>query len=162
MIEYKPHEDEVPPQAKDYKSMLNSDIPYEERELIQRVIRSLKPQTGERDLPRWTLVKRAFCTGQTVSKLICYRYGFDPDKEISAPYLSDEDEDTYDILEKVKELESLLSAVEERIKQAYNNRSRGRVRDRASDNRWMHRQIEERRRLENELAVAKGETCTIL
>lgn len=65
--------------------MENSDIPYTEREIIQRAIDSAKPRPGERPKARWELVKRIFMTGQTVSRLICYRYGFDPDKEIHAP-----------------------------------------------------------------------------
>ena len=67
--------------------MDNSDIPYTERELIQRALKRAKPEPGERDTPRWVLAKRTFGTGETVSRLICFRFGFDPDKEIEAPYL---------------------------------------------------------------------------
>lgn len=68
-----------------------TEIPYSERELIQQAINNARPEPGERDLPRWILVKRLFGTGQTVSELICTKYGFDPDREISAPYQPEED-----------------------------------------------------------------------
>ena len=60
--------------------MKDSDIPYEERELIQRAIRKARPFA--RAEPRWVMVKRIFGTGSTVSAAICTRYGFDPDKEV--------------------------------------------------------------------------------
>ena len=60
--------------------MKDSDIPYEERELIQRAIRQARPFAHAE--PRWAMVKRIFGTGSTVSAAICTRYGFDPDKEV--------------------------------------------------------------------------------
>lgn len=66
-----------------------SDIPYEERELIQRAINGASGQhaaavaRGEHQpLPRWAIVKRLFCCGSTISNLICYRYGFDAERMI--------------------------------------------------------------------------------
>jgi ribosomal protein S13 len=59
--------------------MGDSDIPYSERELIQRAIKLAKTPTCS---PRWALVKRIFGTGKTVSIAICTKYGFDPDKEV--------------------------------------------------------------------------------
>jgi hypothetical protein len=58
--------------------------------------------------------------------------------------------------EKIAELESLLDAVNERIAKSYANASRGRSWNstRASDNRWLHRQLEQRARLKQELAAA--------
>ena len=61
--------------------MDNSEIKYSERELIQRAIKQAKPFAAK--TPRWVLVKRVFGTGQTVSRAICTKYGFDPDKELS-------------------------------------------------------------------------------
>ena len=59
--------------------------------------------------------------------------------------------------EKIDELNTLLAAVDVRISQSYANASRGRSWNstRSSDNRRLHRQLEERRRLENELAAAE-------
>lgn len=68
----------------------DSDIPYSDRDLVQRALAAARPNQGERDLPRWVLAKRVFSTGKTVSVLICTRYGFDPDKEVSAPPLLSE------------------------------------------------------------------------
>jgi hypothetical protein len=55
--------------------------------------------------------------------------------------------------EKQIELTALLDDVNERIQQSYRHVSRGRSWNstRASDNRWLHRQLEERARLENEM-----------
>lgn len=61
----------------------NSDIPYGERELIQRAIRSLDHKDSQ--WPRWVRVKVLFGTGAKVSRAICYKYGFDPDKVPSGP-----------------------------------------------------------------------------
>lgn len=68
-----------------------SDIPYSERELIQRALTAAKPNYGELDMPYWILAKRLFMTGRTVSMAICTHYGFDPNQEVSAPYLHDDD-----------------------------------------------------------------------
>ena len=61
--------------------MENSNIPYEERELIQRAIRNARPFAHAE--PRWAMVKRVFGTGATVSAAICTRYGFDPNTEVT-------------------------------------------------------------------------------
>ena len=63
---------------------MTTNIPYTERDLIQRAIQAARPPAHKSPMPRWALVKQTFLTGQTVSKLICSCYGFDPDKEISA------------------------------------------------------------------------------
>ena len=34
--------------------------------------------------PRWVMEKRIFGTGQHISRAICEKYGFDPDREVSA------------------------------------------------------------------------------
>ena len=64
-------------------------IPYSERELIQRAINSHSEAYRARVKagyayapPRWFIVKNLFGTGQTVSRSICEKYGFDPDLEI--------------------------------------------------------------------------------
>ena len=72
--------------------MENSEIPYSERELIQRAIKQAKPFAH--NTPRWVLVKRVFGTGSTVSTAICAKYGFDPDKELSP--LLELSEDSYE------------------------------------------------------------------
>lgn len=55
--------------------------------------------------------------------------------------------------QKVRELSDLLDAVNERIAQSYAHAPRGRSWNstRSSDNKWLHRQLEERARLENEI-----------
>jgi hypothetical protein len=67
--------------------------------------------------------------------------------------------------EKIAALESLLDAVNKRITQHYANASRGRSWNstRASDNRWLHQQLEQRARLKQKLAAAlaaHGEAMT--
>jgi ribosomal protein S13 len=66
--------------------MADTDIQYSERELIKRAIKIARATSR---LPRWALVKRIFGTGQTVSRLICSKYGFDPDEEIKIMPLSE-------------------------------------------------------------------------
>jgi hypothetical protein len=58
--------------------------------------------------------------------------------------------------EKISELSDLLDAVNERIQQSYRHVPRGRSWNstRSSDNKWLHRQLEERARLENEIISA--------
>jgi len=55
--------------------------------------------------------------------------------------------------EKLAELNTLLAAVDVRISQSYAHAPRGRSWNstRSSDNKWLHRQLEERARLENEI-----------
>jgi ribosomal protein S13 len=60
--------------------MEETGVPYSERELIQRAINNAKPFAF--DAPRWCLVKRVFGTGAHVSRAICWKYGFDPDKDV--------------------------------------------------------------------------------
>lgn len=69
---------------------LDSEIPYSERELIQRAIKKAKPFA--RKNPRWIMIKRLFGTGKHVSRAICTKYGFDPDQEMQPlARLSDDD-----------------------------------------------------------------------
>jgi len=69
---------------------MDSGIRYSERELIQRAIKQARPLTGR--TARWVMVKRVFGTGRTVSRVLCEKYGFDPDKTVR-PFaaLSDSD-----------------------------------------------------------------------
>jgi hypothetical protein len=72
----------------------SSDLPYEERELIQRAINGASGKHAracaldEDDLracvplPRWAIVKSLFCCGSTVATAICHRYGYDPERMI--------------------------------------------------------------------------------
>jgi len=71
---------------------LEGEMPYTESDLIQRAIRQAKPRMVK--APRWVMVKRVFATGQTVSKAICTRYGFDPEQEI--PPLAQLSENDYE------------------------------------------------------------------
>ena len=67
----------------------DTDIPYTERDLIQRAIISATARhiSGCIDgtaapKPRWAIVRDLFGCGSTVATAICYRYGFDPEKMI--------------------------------------------------------------------------------
>ena len=64
----------------------DSDIPYTERELIQRALSSAFSEHASKcsdgvavPEPRWELVKLHFLCGSTVASLICYKYGLDPE-----------------------------------------------------------------------------------
>jgi hypothetical protein len=57
-----------------------TEIPYSERELIQRAISNARPLS--RGAPRWAVVKQAFGTGSRVSWAICKKYGFDPEEMV--------------------------------------------------------------------------------
>lgn len=54
-----------------------------ECELIQRAILNTLPRPEEGLQPRWVLVKRLFACGSTMAERICWKYGFDPDKEVT-------------------------------------------------------------------------------
>jgi hypothetical protein len=67
----------------------DTDIPYTERDLIQRAINSASARhTSECVIgiaspkPRWRIANDVFFCGPTVATAICYRYGFDPEKMI--------------------------------------------------------------------------------
>ena len=66
-------------------SLDDSAVPYSERNLIQRAIRSLDRK--QNPWPRWVRVKALFGTGPEMSRAICYKYGFDPDEIPSDPAL---------------------------------------------------------------------------
>ena len=59
-----------------------TDLPYSERELIQRAIDQASQYGANTGQPRWVAVKRAFAVGSTVAEAICWKYGYDPDKVI--------------------------------------------------------------------------------
>lgn len=69
---------------------LDTEIPYSERDLIQRAIKQAKPFAAK--TPRWVMVKHVFGTNHTVSTAICTRYGFDPDQELCPLAKLSEDE----------------------------------------------------------------------
>ena len=58
-------------------SLDGNDIPYLERELIQRAIRSLEQKEGK--WPLYVRVKQLFGTDSDMARAICYKYGFSPD-----------------------------------------------------------------------------------
>ena len=69
--------------------MDESDIPYTERELIQRSINGACARHAAdcsdglaAPKARWDVVKDLFCYGSTTSAAICLEYGFDPDEII--------------------------------------------------------------------------------
>lgn len=62
-----------------------SEVPYSERELIQRAINGAIGKYAYQctegtspPMPRWDVVKRLFCCGSTVATAILYKYGLDP------------------------------------------------------------------------------------
>jgi len=57
-----------------------SEIPYTERELIQRAIDQAAQYGANYGQPRFVSVKRAFAVGSSVASAICWRYGYDPEK----------------------------------------------------------------------------------
>jgi hypothetical protein len=67
----------------------DTDIPYPERDLIQRAINSASAWHRSSCIdgtaapkPRWAIVRDLFCCGSTVATAICYRYGYDAEKMI--------------------------------------------------------------------------------
>lgn len=55
---------------------------FEERNLIGRVMRNLRPRRGERNVMRWVLVYNAFGVGSTVARALCVEFDMDPDEVI--------------------------------------------------------------------------------
>lgn len=55
---------------------------FDERDLIGRVMRNLRPRRGERNVQRWVLVHNTFGVGSTVSRALCVEFGMDPDEVI--------------------------------------------------------------------------------
>ena len=68
-----------------------TEIPYTERELIQRVLRHAF-RSAKCGTPRWITVKRYFSVGSETAKLICFKYGFDPHKEATIQAQLSEDQ----------------------------------------------------------------------
>jgi hypothetical protein len=61
--------------------MTESEIPYTERQLIQRAIVAGIDRNRQKgiEIPTWAVAKDVFMCGKTVSTAICWKYGFDPD-----------------------------------------------------------------------------------
>lgn len=55
---------------------------FDDRDLIRRVMRNLRPRRGERNVMRWVLVKGAFGVGSTVACALCVEFDMDPDEVI--------------------------------------------------------------------------------
>lgn len=53
---------------------------FEDRNLIERVLRNLHPSRGQRNVMRWVLVKKVFGVGSTVANALCHEFGLDPDE----------------------------------------------------------------------------------
>ena len=52
---------------------------FDERDLIGRVMRNLRPRRGERNVMRWVLVRDVFAVGSTVARALCAEFDMDPD-----------------------------------------------------------------------------------
>ena len=83
--------------------MTDTDIPYSERDLIQRAINSASSAHESKcadgvaaPRPRWDIVKHLFCCGSNAADRICWRYGFDPDGVVGAAEEGDDDPDYLD------------------------------------------------------------------
>ena len=55
---------------------------FDERDLINRVMRNLRPRRGERSVMRWVLVQDTFAVGSTVARALCREFNLDPDEVI--------------------------------------------------------------------------------
>ena len=55
---------------------------FDERDLIGRVMRNLRPRRGERNVLRWALVRDVFAVGRTVACALCDEFGLNPDDVI--------------------------------------------------------------------------------
>jgi hypothetical protein len=55
---------------------------FDERDLIRRALRNMKPRRGERNVPRWLLVENNFGVGSTVANALCHEFDLDPDEVI--------------------------------------------------------------------------------
>ena len=55
---------------------------FDERDLVWRVLRNMRPNRGERKVPRWVLVKNLFGVGSTVANALCHEFDLDPDEVI--------------------------------------------------------------------------------
>ena len=58
-----------------------SDVPWNDRELVQRAI-NFADRNNTLRIPRWCSVAGIFVCSETDAKTICYKYGFDPEKEV--------------------------------------------------------------------------------
>lgn len=59
----------------------SSNVPWDDRELVQRVI-NFAQINGPLKIPRWSSVAILFACTEVNARLICYKYGFDPDNEV--------------------------------------------------------------------------------
>ena len=55
---------------------------FDERDLVGRVVRNLRPRRGERNVMRWVLVRDTFAVGSTVAHELCREFNLDPDEVI--------------------------------------------------------------------------------
>lgn len=55
---------------------------FDERDLIGRVMRNMRPRRGERNVMRWVLVRDTFAVGSTVAHELCREFNLDPDEVI--------------------------------------------------------------------------------
>lgn len=66
----------------DNSDIIGTDVPYTDRALIQRAINQASCHDILRGKPRWFAVTRIFACGSTTATLICYKYGYDPEKKV--------------------------------------------------------------------------------
>lgn len=57
-------------------------INFDKRDLIGRVMRTMRPRRGERNVQRWVLVLDTFAVGRTVAHALCAEFNLDPDEVI--------------------------------------------------------------------------------
>lgn len=62
--------------------MILAGYEFEDRELIGRALRNMRPCRGERNVQRWVLVKNLFGAGSTVAYALCAEFDLDPDEVI--------------------------------------------------------------------------------
>lgn len=55
---------------------------FEDRELIRRALRNMRPRRGERNVYRWVMVKNLFGVGSTVAHALCAEFNMNPDEVI--------------------------------------------------------------------------------
>lgn len=55
---------------------------FDERELINRVMRNMRAPTRHGEM-RWVLVRDIFGVGSTVAHAMCDEFGLDPDERVS-------------------------------------------------------------------------------
>ena len=64
-------------------SMTLAGHPFEERELIGRVMRNMRTVNRSCGTQRWVRVMHTFCVGSTVAYALCEEFGYDPEEQVA-------------------------------------------------------------------------------